>query len=333
MPDDLQSRALQQLDRLAEAHVGTAGTLPWDDIAATVKELYVAGGLPRGSSTGWKSLDEFYSIAPQCWTLVTGIPGMGKSEFLDALMVNLAESGEWNCAVWSPENFPVAAHVVKMMEKRARKPFGNGPTPRMTLDEMAFAGKWVRGHFSWLGGGTETLPDLVRSAIRSCKQPGRNLAICIDPWNYLNHHDPLLRSPQMSETEYVSIVLSQLTTILRSEEGAGVHVFVVAHPRQLYRDKDGKYPVPTGYEVSGSANFFNKADGILTVSRDKSADTQDVEIYVQKCRFKHHGKIGIAALQYDRVTGRYHDKPKGGPSSYRAKDDPYYGREPGEDDE
>ena len=36
--------------------------------------------------------------------------------------------------------------------------------------------------------------------------------------------------------------------------------------------------------------------------------TQDVDIYVQKVRFKHIGRQGLVTLGYDRVTGRYHDK-------------------------
>jgi hypothetical protein len=35
-----------------------------------------------------------------------------------------------------------------------------------------------------------------------------------------------------------------------------------------------------------------------------------VQIHVQKVRFKHIGRVGLANLIYDRVTGRYHEKPK-----------------------
>jgi twinkle protein len=59
--------------------------------------------------------------------------------------------------------------------------------------------------------------------------------------------------------------------------------------------------------ISGSQHWWNKADQCITVWRDYDAGTSDVEIHVQKVRFKHHGKIGKATLEYDRVTGRYHE--------------------------
>ena len=106
--------------------------------------LYNAGGLPKGASTGWPGVDEFYTVGQGQWTVVTGSPGSGKSEFLDALMVNLAEQDKrWLFCVYSPENFPVASHLVKLVEKRVRKPFNPGPTPRMTLDEYKAGAAWV----------------------------------------------------------------------------------------------------------------------------------------------------------------------------------------------
>jgi twinkle protein len=45
-------------------------------------ELYKTG-LPSGCSTGWETLDEYYTVVPTRWTLVTGIPAHGKSELLN----------------------------------------------------------------------------------------------------------------------------------------------------------------------------------------------------------------------------------------------------------
>ena len=305
MPDAIESRAADVLDRLAAQQHGSGVVESWDAISQQVGILYDSGGLPRGSLTGWTAMDELYTVAPQQWTLVTGIPGMGKSEWLDALAVNLAESGEWVFAMHSPENFPVAMHVIRLMEKRARKPFGEGRTPRMTRDEMKFAGKWIRDRFTWIASDMNTLMDLVRTGLRLGSRPNKKLGIVIDPWNMLNHYDPLVRLPGMTETEYISDVLSRLTRLLRSDEGAHCHVFVVAHPAKLYRGADGKYPTPTGYDVAGSAHFFNKADNIIGIHRDKSFGNQDVEIHTQKVRFRNIGRFGNCVLKFDRVTGTY----------------------------
>lgn len=335
MPESVEQRANAQLDRLIRAQAGLGEPLVWE---GQLDRLYASGGLPRGSSTGWDVVDELFTVAGHQWTLVTGVPGMGKSEFIDALMVNLAESGRWAFAVYSPENLPVVTHAVKLMEKRARKPFGNGPTERMSNDEMRFAAKWVSDNFTFFDSELGTLMDLVHSGIRLGMKAGRRLGIVIDPWNSLNHYDPSVRMAGMSETEYIASVLGKLVKFVRSDEGRGIHVFLVAHPAKLYRGNDGKYPIPTGYDVAGSAHFFNRADNILCIHRDKSVDTQDVELYVQKVKFKHIGHFGMATLKYDRVTGRYFEW--GGPAlidratgvAERYRDPSTMPREPGSDD-
>jgi hypothetical protein len=63
-----------------------------------------------------------HQVAPGEVTLVTGVPNSGKSEWLDALIVNLAEAHGWRFALASMEKAPVH-HVRQLVEKRLRKPF------------------------------------------------------------------------------------------------------------------------------------------------------------------------------------------------------------------
>jgi len=75
--------------------------------------------------------------------------------------------------------------------------------------------------------------------------------------------------------------------------------------------------------VSGSAHWYNKADNIITVWRDTAPEqeTQDVQIHVQKIRFKNVGRPGLVTLKFDRITGRYFEVPKHGVKAYGEKDD------------
>jgi twinkle protein len=59
-----------------------------------------------------------------------------------------------------------------------------------------------------------------------------------------------------AETEYVSDLLGKAK---RFAQLHGVHVWIIAHPRLLHRE-NGKLPVPTLYDISGSANWANKPD-------------------------------------------------------------------------
>jgi twinkle protein len=86
----------------------------------------------------------------------------------------------------------------------------------------------------------------------------------------------------------------------------GVHVWIVAHPQKLYREKDtGNYPVPTLYDISGSANWRNKADNGVVVWRDFGNAQTPIEVHVQKIRFRQIGKLGSAKLMYVGATQTY----------------------------
>jgi twinkle protein len=91
-----------------------------------------------------------------------------------------------------------------------------------------------------------------------------------------------------------------------------IHVWIVAHPQKLQRIKETQaLPIPTPDSISGSVHWWNKADCAITVHRDLAQpDKPEVDIYVQKVRFKHVGRVGKATLLYDRVTGRYHSTSK-----------------------
>lgn len=271
-------------------------------------------GLPPGTSTGWQSLDHHYTVAPGQLTIVTGWPGSGKSEWLDAMLLNLAFQG-WRIAVYSPENRPEEIHVIKYIEKLVGKPFREGPTERMTRDEAKEAMETISEWFSFLVPAADTdrssfgLEDIMTAAELAFRGMGawrtsRPAGLVIDPWNELEHHRP----KHWSETEYVSHVL---TTIRSWARANSVHVWIVAHPQKLRRDEGGKLPIPRPDAISGSQHWWNKADNCVTVWRpldDHLPGNRTVDIHVQKVRFKHIGIPGVVTLEYNRVTGRYSEQ-------------------------
>ncbi len=261
------------------------------------------GTAPRGISTGWANVDLYYTIATGQLTVVTGVPSSGKSEWLDALLLNLARKYEWRIGICSPENLPVPLHAAKLMEKVTGLPFFLGPTPRMSEQAYADAAQWLQDTVRFLAPEeTLSIPQVLERASSLVRRYGIR-ALVLDPWNEFDH----AREKYMTETEYVSLALSTLKRWARKHEA---HVFLVAHPQKLYRKDDGTYPVPTPYDISGSAHFRNKADGCITIHRDFADPSAPVEVHVQKCRFKYLGKIGIARLIWDRVSGRYYDAPE-----------------------
>lgn len=258
-------------------------------------------GLPRGVSTGWKSLDPYYTVRTGEWSLVTGIPGHGKSEWLDDLMIHLATKHGFIFRIFSPENQPHALHAAKLIEKYTGKPFDRGPTERLTFDEVTKATEWLNNHFRFVKPENDDFT--LQSILEECgdERVSVKKGVVIDPWNELDHRRP----SNFSETEYIS---SSLSTMRQWARDWDTHVWLVAHPTKLQKDAKGNYPVPTPYDVSGSAHWRNKADNCIAIWRDVMGESSDVEIHIQKVRFKTVGKPGKAVLRYNRVTGQYSEQ-------------------------
>src|SRR5690606_25936859 len=115
--------------------VPISGTFIASELASELIDLY-EDGLPRGAYCGWGDLDEHYTCMPGQLNVITGIPGHGKSEFVDAMMVHLAHLHSWRIAFYSPENYPIKLHVAKIAEKYTGKPFNAGRVTRMTQSEL-----------------------------------------------------------------------------------------------------------------------------------------------------------------------------------------------------
>jgi twinkle protein len=255
-------------------------------------------GRKRGLSTGWSSLDEYMTIRPGELTILTGVPSSGKSEFLDALAVNLAVAHGWRFAMCSFEN-PPAEHITKLTEKYSGLPFWDGPSRRMSETNLQRAMEWIADHFMLIRFDDEapTIEAILEKARVAVMRHGIR-GLVIDPYNEVEHRRP----SNMTETEYVSQLLGK---VKRFAQHHAVHVWFVAHPAKMQRENGGSRPVPTLYDISGSANWVNKADVGIVVHRDPDKDPTRTEVQVRKVRFKEVGKIGTVALRWNRAVGRY----------------------------
>lgn len=269
-----------------------------NDLRERVEKLWL-DGLPSGSKTGWPSVDKHYTVLPGQLSIITGWPGAGKSEWLDALMINLTRQA-WKFSVFSAENMPGEFHVQKLMEKLAGSPFGLGRTARIPFDEI---GEWCDEISASIKFMSHNDAPTMRALLTESEKwllpdDGRSRGLIIDPWNQLDH----FRGFGMNETEFIRDTLNQVRNWARANN---VHVWIVAHPQKMPRD-DGKLPVPRLDMISGSQHWWNIADCGISVWRDPDKPvSRVVDVIIQKIRFKHIGSPGVVSLDYDKVTGRY----------------------------
>lgn len=273
------------------------GLITMDDMYETVCDFY-EHGYPEGDKAGVGEFDEYLSFYPGQLTVVTGIPGSGKSEFVDWIMTSLSRTKDWSWGICSFEN-PPEFHVTKLAEKFTNKSFAfrKNIEHRMSQKEFEYAIGEIDSHFHFINLSMVdvTMDGLIAKAEELVKRKGIN-GLLFDPWNCIEH-----KYSGENETKYVLECLNKLIIFLDKYR---VHGFLVAHPTKLKKDpKTGKYEIPTLYNISGSAHFFNRPHNGLSVYRD--FQTNIVDVYVQKVKWSWLGKIGFASYNYDTMTRMY----------------------------
>lgn len=245
-------------------------------------------------SSQWPVFNKHFRIAKKILNVVTGIPGHGKSEFMDAAMVNLAVEKNWKWGVFSPENYPWELYIQKLSEKLLGKRFF-GETKDAELD---YAVNWINEHFFLLEPDEDNLKveSLLALNIEAVSRFGVD-GIVWDPWNEI---DLDLKGGE-NETSYIGRMLGKIRRHARRHDYS---MNIVAHPAKIQKDlKTQKYLVPRLYDINGSANWYNKADNGITVYRN--FDSGIIDVHIQKVKFKVHGEVGRVHFTYDKGSGRF----------------------------
>lgn len=273
------------------------GLLTMDEIYPTVLDWY-ENGYPSGARARIAGFDSLLTFAPGQMTTVTGIPGHGKDEFCNLIMASLAQSEDW---VWGILGFEEtsAETTTKLAEKLTQKAFAfrRDLSQRMSPAEFGKAIVDIDRYFAFIN------PDEIETDVDSILKMATQLVLrngikglYLNPWNWLEHNRPA----NMTETEYISVSLSK---IIRWSRKYQVHVLLLAHTTKIGKDKEGKYFIPTLYNINGSANFFNKTHNGFCVYRDYEKNITDV--YVQKVKQSWYGQIGFASYRFDTMTRQY----------------------------
>lgn len=270
------------------------------DIEGDIDYLF-ENGYPEGLPIQFAEFDKHLTWAVGEVTTVTGIPGSGKTYFMDEVLTRLARFHDWSTAIYSPETRSHAIHFTRLASKYIGKPFYTKiPGLQMSKQELKTAKDFVGDHFFFIKLTPENV--VLEGLLEKCRElvvrKGIKMLI-IDAWNKLEHKLP----SGMNETLYISAEMDKLSNFAKMFD---IHIILVAHPTKIPKDKDtGKYRVATLYDISGSANFFNKTDNGLSVYRD--FQTNQVDVHIQKVKNDYNGSLGVASFAYHKLTGRYRE--------------------------
>lgn len=256
-----------------------------------IKGLYTLADFPeRGEvtalSTGILALDDMMAIVPGTLTVFTGYANMGKSSVMNAIAGHLIRHNIPLCiASFETDVKPIlrdhlraAVAACSLHEARTRD---MRAVDALIEDNVRLITQLVDEDDEM---DLDFFLDLCRTAVI---RDGVKVVI-LDPWNELEHK----RRRDETETDYIS---RALRAIKRFAKAYQVAFWVVAHPT---KPQEGKARVPGLYDISGSANWANKADYGLTYHRARP-DENCAEMRVTKVRMGLPGKKGSVFVTYD----------------------------------
>ena len=290
--EEYVARLFEEAEHLPVAEISSAS-----DYRSLIEQYYESG-YPIGSHVDMSETDTHLSWNRGELVVVTGIPGSGKSTWLDFMFIRLAYLKGWKFGLFSPENI-APLKITRMTEQL----MGKG-MKQMNKGELNRAITIIDKHF-WFYN-VETMEDysltaLLKIAATMVKRNGID-CLCLDPFNYIEQD-----ASDESSNEKIGNLLRKLKQFAVKYN---VNVTLVAHPRKM--DKTGgNYNVPRLYDISGSHHFFNVPDVGIAVHRTFDNGTKDpVEVHIQKIKYHFRGKLGRIDYFFNRDSGQYSEDDK-----------------------
>ena len=277
----------------------TAKECPLDNILTfqSVKnDLYdfYENGMQQGFKTGLTKFDDIFSTYLGQFITITGIPTMGKSEFVDQMCVGYNLTNKWKIAFASPENKPTFLHLDKII----RKIFGSKPTKNiLTSETFEKVEKHITDNFYFIDyeDGFDLISVLSKGA-ELVKRKGIKVLV-IDPFNKIRLKGSVNK---VGSPEYVSEYLYEIEKFCRKYN---VLVLLIAHPRKPSGENAKMYE-PTFYDIKGGGEFYDMSPHGLLVHRDY--ELNNVKIKVLKVKFSNLGENNAEVyFKWNKNNGRY----------------------------
>lgn len=264
-----------------------------------IKGLYRLDEFPERAElvawpTGIAALDTMMQIVPGTLTVFTGYANMGKSTVMNAVLGHLVRHNIPVCiASFETDVKPILrdylrASIAQIPIHDARTKPQPG-TDALIEDNVRIITQLVDEDDEM---DLDAFLDLCRTAVL---RDGVRF-ILLDPWNELEHK----RRRDETETDYISRALRAIKKFAKQYQ---VAFWVVAHPTKPH---EGAVKVPGLLNISGSANWANKADYGLTYHRARP-DENRAELRVTKVRMGLPGQKGSSFVEFDHRVSSFRE--------------------------
>jgi twinkle protein len=264
-----------------------------------VKGLYTIDDFPERPEltvwpTGIPALDDIgdhtkpaLSLVTGTLTVFTGHANMGKSTIMDCIVASLLKRGIPVCLA----SFETDVKPILLNDLR-RTMLGIGPHELGRADCSA-CDRVIREKLHIISQSVDedeemNLEYFLELCRMSVLRRGSRVVI-LDPWNEIEHK----MRPHENETAYIG---RALRAIKRFAKVYDVAFWIVSHPTKPF---EGKVRMPRLLDISGSANWANKADFGLSYHRGENGPA---DLCVTKIRKGYPGRRGNVKVNYDWRT-------------------------------
>jgi len=252
------------------------------------------GGKP-GVYVGFECLKDFYSVKAGECTDWTGRPTSGKTQMLFEVLINTAKLYGHKSVLYMPDVGEPVEILADILHKVTGKTFDKKYQNVISVDDIYKECPWILEHFKIVSphkGYRPTPKDFYELTRDLNVQQG-----AIDSWKDLKHNysGPI--------NEYLADILTMRNEMMKS---CNKHMHTVMHPKLQVRDKNGKFPPPNAYDISGGAAPYDSGRAMIGVNRE-SIDTNVADVYILKAKPRIVGKKGVVSLQFDVARSRYYE--------------------------
>jgi twinkle protein len=245
-------------------------------------------GIEPLNDTGDTSRPALY-IVPGTLTVFTGHANMGKTTVMDSVVAHLLKVGVPTLvASFETDVKPILRDGIRA----AMLGCGSHELRNADLSACdALIRERLRIITQSVDEDQEMDLDYFLDLCRVSVQRDGTRVIILDPWNELEHK----MRPHEPETVYIGRALRAIKRFAKVHD---VAFWIVAHPTKPF---EGKVRMPRLLDISGSANWANKADFGLSYHRGE----HDADLCVTKVRKGYPGRRGNVKVNYDFRISRF----------------------------
>lgn len=272
----------------------------WESVLEVAKE-----GDRVGAEISLKNFADIFRFRGSGILTITGIPGHGKTEFIDQCILDLARLYRHESLIAGFEQSP-QEHILKLAQKLIGKNVTcksyltkeNIPTLKKAVSYLTSQIKHIDTIKN--GGEITKLLEIAAKRIHKSREEGIGVKyFVIDPYNMLS-----LKGSKLNGYEKVEEILRKITHFSHQMD---VMVILIAHPVKIKKDpKTGAYEIPDFYSVKGSSAFFEMSYHGIVIFRHGYKASDAILARILKVKQSKLGKtMADATFTFDSNSTRY----------------------------